>query len=241
MTPNSAAATKTAADNAISLPGLSGRSLLVSPSWSNPTGKWKVGLKRAFDLWPRDLVKRRKQERQPEWDVKIAKLLSEAKKSLDDFARETQAKKSANSKQAKADDAQSRTSAATEKLADKGEERDSEAQRETEPDSIADKLKKAELEARLSYLTDFSLDDPGPILDAVVWHDGKDWRCVVGGAEGDGEQNIAALAEDNPAILDLRNHKPMTDFRKEKHYEQFGTQDLMSYSVNIVDNGDILR
>lgn len=47
--------------------------------------------------------------------------------------------------------------------------------------------------------------------------------------------------KDEKAILDLRNHKPMTDYRKEQQYERFGTQDLMSYSVNIVDDGKILR
>jgi tripeptidyl-peptidase-2 len=70
---------------------------------------------------------------------------------------------------------------------------------------------------------------------------GKDWRAVVGGAEGEHEQNIANDEKHQPATLDLRQHRPMTDFRKEKHYERFGTQDLMSYSVNIVDDGEILR
>lgn len=63
---------------------------------------------------------------------------------------------------------------------------------------------------------------------------------MVGGAEGDGEQNVCS-GKDKPAELDLRDKKPMTDYRKELHYERFGTQDLMSYSVNIVDDGETLR
>ena len=62
----------------------------------------------------------------------------------------------------------------------------------------------------------------------------------MGGAEGDGEQNISIEKEES-AVLDMRGLKPMTDFHKEKHYEKFGTQDLMSYSVNIVDDGEIVR
>lgn len=68
----------------------------------------------------------------------------------------------------------------------------------------------------------------------------------MGGAEGDGsEQNIAPSSasegDAQPAMLDLTSHKPMTDFRKERHYERFGQEDLLSYSVNIYDDGDILR
>jgi tripeptidyl-peptidase-2 len=36
----------------------------------------------------------------------------------------------------------------------------------------ATKLQKQDLKDRLAYLTDLKLEDPGPILDVVVWHDG---------------------------------------------------------------------
>lgn len=91
---------------------------------------------------------------------------------------------------------------------------------------------------------------------------GKDWRCVVSGAEGDGEQNIAPLSTSSsssneevdtkddkqnkekssePTTLDLRELRPMTDYRKEMHYERFGTQDMLTYSVNFHDDGELLR
>lgn len=34
------------------LPGLYGRSLVVNPDWTNPTGRWRVGAKPLFDLYP---------------------------------------------------------------------------------------------------------------------------------------------------------------------------------------------
>jgi tripeptidyl-peptidase-2 len=44
-----------------------------------------------------------------------------------------------------------------------------------------DEDEKAELEARIEGLKDLSKDyeDPGVILDCVVFHDGKDWRAVI--------------------------------------------------------------
>ena len=140
------------------MPGVSGRALLVSPDWVNPTSQWKVGYKRAFDLWPKDLVKRRKEERKAEWDVKVAKLVSQAKKELNDFEnapKETPEEKKQDSKD--------------------GEQPSNPEKIDTEKenDKIEKKARKADLEAKLSYLIDFSLDDPGPVLDIVVWHDGE--------------------------------------------------------------------
>lgn len=235
-------AKKDTEDGAIRLPGISGRTLLVSSKWSNPTSQWKVGFKRAYDLWPRELLKRRREERKGEWEIKVSTLLSKAKKDLEDFEQEQQKEK----KKKKADEQKKASEDA--KVATDAKAKEAEKETSEKDES---KAKKADLEARVAYLNDFSAEDPGPILDVVAWHDGKDWRAVVGGAEGDGEQNIAPVSEgeasangggsaDSPAILDLRSHKPMTDYRKELHYERFGTQDLMTYSVNMHMDEDIV-
>lgn len=42
----------------------------MNSKWSNPTGEWRVGLKRAYELFPKMLVKRVKEERRKEWDKK---------------------------------------------------------------------------------------------------------------------------------------------------------------------------
>lgn len=91
---------------------------------------------------------------------------------------------------------------------------------------------------------------------------GKDWRTVIGGGEGDHEENIAPLLtasrispkealsrqpdsgeEDTHSaqILDLSHHKPMADYAKEKHYERFGKRDLLSYSVKFYPEENIVR
>lgn len=45
------------------LEGRSGRTLVLDPDWSNPTGAWRVGLKPAAELWPGGLVGRMRGER----------------------------------------------------------------------------------------------------------------------------------------------------------------------------------
>ncbi|CAN0084155.1 unnamed protein product, partial [Scytosiphon promiscuus] len=48
--------------------GLSGRTLRLNPKWSNPSGEWRVGIKRAYELFPKALVARVKGERRKDWD-----------------------------------------------------------------------------------------------------------------------------------------------------------------------------
>lgn len=38
--------------------GLSGRKLIISDEWKNPSDKYRVGLKRAYELFPNDLKSR---------------------------------------------------------------------------------------------------------------------------------------------------------------------------------------
>lgn len=50
------------------LAGLSGRQMKTDPSWHNPTGKYHLGLKRAFELYPGGLVSRLVAKRREKWD-----------------------------------------------------------------------------------------------------------------------------------------------------------------------------
>lgn len=40
--------------------GLSGRSLIIDPSWKCPSGEYRVGIKRAYELFPSELKSRLK-------------------------------------------------------------------------------------------------------------------------------------------------------------------------------------
>ena len=45
------------------LKGLTGRTLKINSSWKNPTGMFRVGMKKAFELYPRGLQDRVKADR----------------------------------------------------------------------------------------------------------------------------------------------------------------------------------
>lgn len=50
-------------------PGRSpGRTLTLNKGWVNPSGEWRVGIKRAYELFPKILVTRLKAERRKAWD-----------------------------------------------------------------------------------------------------------------------------------------------------------------------------
>ena len=67
--------------------GLSGRRLLLG-DWTNPTGVWRVGIKRAYELFPKPLVTRIKAERKKEFLEAHRTALADAQLALDAFVRD---------------------------------------------------------------------------------------------------------------------------------------------------------
>ena len=89
-----------------------------------------------------------------------------------------------------------------------------------------DRRIKADLPERLKQLTAAAknYDDPGPIYDCVVFHDGDHWRAVI-----DTDENG-----------DLVDETLLTDFRAERQYATFDDSSLLNFSVNIYDEGNTL-
>ncbi|KAG0176962.1 tripeptidyl-peptidase II Tpp2 [Apophysomyces sp. BC1034] len=165
--------------------GLSGRKLILDPSWNCPSDEYRVGIKRAYELFPNELVSRLKSERRQVFEHKHSKLLSEAQTRVAEFAK---------------------------------------AHASTTDEALL--LQKADLEARVESLKGLlkSYEDPGVILDCVLFFDGKDWRAVI----------------DVDESGDLRGKPCLTDYRKELQYHTFGEADLLNFSVNIYQDGDLL-
>ena len=46
------------------------RTLRLNPAWNNPSGEWRIGMKRAYELFPKLLIDRVKAERRKDWDKK---------------------------------------------------------------------------------------------------------------------------------------------------------------------------
>ncbi len=166
------------------LSGLTGRSLKIPTAWKNPTGKYRIGIKRAYELFPRDLVSRLKRKRKEKWDAAQRKTVADAEQALADWKKEHAQPKRAEKK-----------------------ERD-------------------ELQARIDLLQKLqkSYDDPGPVFDCVVFHDGNLWRAVV----------------DTDQDGDLADEKVLTNFRRERQFASFGEEVLLHFALNIYDEGDVL-
>lgn len=93
-------------------------------------------------------------------------------------------------------------------------------------DAATSKVEKGELEARLERLVAAgqSANDPGPIYDCVVLHDGTTWRVAV----------------DTDEDGDLSDEKLLTNFRAERQYGTFDDVSLLNFAVNIYDSGKTL-
>ena len=50
--------------------GVGGRKIKVNPAWNNPSGIYRLGIKKAFDLYPKDLKERVRDERKRVWSYK---------------------------------------------------------------------------------------------------------------------------------------------------------------------------
>ncbi|KAK8511926.1 hypothetical protein V6N12_074615 [Hibiscus sabdariffa] len=75
-----------------------------------------------------------------------------------------------------------------------------------------------------------SYDDKGPVIDAVVWHDGEVWRVAL---------DTQSL-QDDPDSGKLAGFVPLTNYRIEQKYGVFSKLDACTFVVNVYDEGNIL-
>jgi len=154
--------------------------LSLNPNWTNPTGSYRLGMKRAYELYPRQLISRVKEERKKKW--------MEVHKSI-----EAQIQK---------DMLQSTTKTGT------------------------DNIDIDELKTRMTQLRTLEKDmeDPGPLYDCLVFHDGDRWQAVL----------------DTSETGDISDKLPMSEYRHAREYARFSEVDALNYCVNFFDNGSIL-
>uniref|UniRef100_A0A1B6LQD6 Tripeptidyl-peptidase 2 n=1 Tax=Graphocephala atropunctata TaxID=36148 RepID=A0A1B6LQD6_9HEMI len=77
------------------LQGLTGRKLKVPPSWKNPTGNYHLGVKCAFEIYPKKVQERLTKERKDKlWDPEHKTALGDATRNLNAINKEQEANKS---------------------------------------------------------------------------------------------------------------------------------------------------
>ncbi|KAH0827273.1 hypothetical protein HID58_090586 [Brassica napus] len=95
------------------------------------------------------------------------------------------------------------------------------------------KLKKTreDLQSRVDFLKKQAdkYEDKGPVIDAVVWHDGEVWRVAL---------DTQSLEED-PDCGKLADFSPLTNYRHRK-YGVFSRLDACSFVTNVYDEGKVL-
>lgn len=88
------------------------------------------------------------------------------------------------------------------------------------------KEERKEIQARIDVLEAArkDYDDPGPIYECVVFHDGEKWRAAI----------------DTDEDGDLADESLLTNFRDERQFASFGEEVQLNFSVNIYEDGDRL-
>uniref|UniRef100_A0A5S6QUS5 Tripeptidyl-peptidase 2 n=1 Tax=Trichuris muris TaxID=70415 RepID=A0A5S6QUS5_TRIMR len=177
------------AENGI-LIGLTGRKLKVPSSWRNPSGKYHLGVKAIYELYPESLKKRIQNEKKKKyWDPVHRLAIADMNKQIElfelQFGRD-RSKIPANAR-----------------------------------------LKRKNLDAGLKLLKtlDSNYDDSGPTADCIVFHDGINW--------------VACL--DTSFTGNLESCRLMASYRIRNEYSTISESDIMTYSFNIHNNGEILE
>ncbi|RAL51416.1 hypothetical protein DM860_010918 [Cuscuta australis] len=75
-----------------------------------------------------------------------------------------------------------------------------------------------------------SYDDKGPVVDAVVWHDGEVWRAALD-TQG---------FHDEPECGKLADFIPLTNYRTEQKHGVFSALDACTFVLNVYSEGNIL-
>lgn len=87
-----------------------------------------------------------------------------------------------------------------------------------------DAVEDAKTRIQLLKACEKDLDEPGPVYDCIVFHDGTHWQAAV----------------DTTGTGDFTNAVVMTDYHIHLQYSKFSQSDNCNYCVNIFDEGSIL-
>ena len=70
------------------LEGLTGRTLTIPKKWKNPSGEYHLGMKPAYELFPRGAIPRVKSERRKPWDEAVRGKIEELIRQIAKFEKD---------------------------------------------------------------------------------------------------------------------------------------------------------
>lgn len=140
-----------------SIRGLSGRlvKLGTGAGWENPTGVYQVGLKMAYEVFPKPLTKRIKGSRHAVFELNHRRTESALLTAIAILSGEG-GKNKDNKDDVVADE--------------------NEVQKYLKRDKSS---LEAELAERQKLWADFAKNDVGPVVDCISWHNGTSWVAVI--------------------------------------------------------------
>ena len=164
--------------------GKTGRKLTIPAKWQNPTGEYRIGIKRAYDFFPGSLIGRLKRERRKAWDEANRQTILQWQEKIRAWE------------------------------ADK------------KPRTAEDRAYRGDLNEQLAQLKQAPrrYNEPGPLYDCVVFHDGQRWQAAV----------------DTDEDGDMGDEKLMTNYRVGRQYATFAHNSELNFALNIYDDGDLL-
>jgi len=160
-----------------------------------------LGVKLAYELFPASVVERVKSHRQRQFDKELQETLATARRELTEGTTNNTGTLISSSPK--------KSSSAIEEL-----------------------KQKEELQARIDVLTDKDWtsveNDPGYLLDCVVFFDGEDYRALVG------------VSNEDNAVMDWTTKKPLAAFHRERQYDTISVVDQYNFGVNFYEDGKVL-
>lgn len=119
-----------------------------------------------------------------------------------------------------------------EAIADAVKQLDQFDKKHTKVEGVHLKMVREDLQNRVDLLRKQadSYDDKGPVIDAVVWHDGELWRAALDTQSLEDESGCGKLAD----------FVPLTNYRLEQKHGVFSKLDACTCVLNVYNGGNIL-
>ncbi|KAK9505195.1 hypothetical protein O3M35_009300 [Rhynocoris fuscipes] len=172
--------------------GISGRSLKIPCSWKNPSGNYHIGIKNAYELYPKPLKDRIDSEKKlKKWDPQHKSASAIANQKLNDLNTALDSVKNGQTL------------------------------------TRLQKLAKEDAECQVDVLNTFEkkYSALGPVYDCIVFHDGNMWNVCL----------------DTSECGDLESCNLVGEYEKTYQYVPLTKEDLLNYTVNVYDDGNLLE